>query len=222
MMKIFSREENGFTLIEMIVALAIFSIVATVALGALMKIISANKKAQTLQSAMTNLNFALESMSREMRVGNNYSCKGSAEYAFGSGPRPTAETDCTNGIAQDTNGVSIGFNSTRVDPDGPCHLITVYSLKSTGSTDLAWTLEKAEQTECDVAIEPDGQNGFSSIVDPNVVITGYYIKVTKATLIKPYPLALIRLSGYTGARERERTYFDVQTAVSARIASDVE
>jgi hypothetical protein len=33
-------------------------------------------------------------------------------------------------------------------------------------------------------------------------------------------LATIRISGYVGAREQERTYFDVQTAVSARIASN--
>ena len=74
MQYILSNRNKGFTLIEMIVALALFAIVAVVALGALMKIISANKKAQSLQSAITNINYALESISREMRVGSNFSC----------------------------------------------------------------------------------------------------------------------------------------------------
>ena len=65
---------RGFTLVEMIVSLGIFAVVAVVALGALVRIMTANQKAQTLQSAMTNISFALESMSRELRSGITYHC----------------------------------------------------------------------------------------------------------------------------------------------------
>lgn len=64
--------QKGFTLIEMIVSLGIFTVVAVVAVGALIKVMDANKKSINLKNTINNLNFTLESMSREMRVGSNY------------------------------------------------------------------------------------------------------------------------------------------------------
>ena len=46
---------RGFTLIEIIVSLGLFAIVAIVAAGALLKILDSNKKAQSIQNTMTNL-----------------------------------------------------------------------------------------------------------------------------------------------------------------------
>ncbi len=63
---------KGFTLIEMVISLAIFTIVALIAVGALLKIMDLNKKSLTMKTSINNLNFVLESMSREMRVGKNY------------------------------------------------------------------------------------------------------------------------------------------------------
>ena len=66
--------KKGFTLIEMMVAVALFSIVMTISVGSLLSLVDANRKAQSLKSVMNNLNFALENMSRTMRVGTNYDC----------------------------------------------------------------------------------------------------------------------------------------------------
>ncbi len=68
------QKQFGFSLIEMIVSLGVFSIVVTTAVGALLVIISANKQIQNEQSVMTNLSFALDSMTREMRTGYSYYC----------------------------------------------------------------------------------------------------------------------------------------------------
>lgn len=65
---------KGFTLVEMIVAIFIFSIVMVVAVGALVSVIGANRKAQAVKSVMNNLNFALESMTRTIRTGTGYDC----------------------------------------------------------------------------------------------------------------------------------------------------
>ncbi len=65
---------RAFTLIEVMVAVSIFATVMLVATGAVFSIVEANKKAHSLKSVMTNLNFALESMSRDMRVGSQYEC----------------------------------------------------------------------------------------------------------------------------------------------------
>ncbi|KXJ99089.1 MAG: hypothetical protein UZ19_OD1000511 [Parcubacteria bacterium OLB19] len=71
-----NNHNQGFSLIEMIVALGIFSIVVTTAVGSLIVVISNNQKLQAEQSAMTNLAFALDSMTREIRMGYAYVCAG--------------------------------------------------------------------------------------------------------------------------------------------------
>src|ERR1039458_2601710 len=55
---------SGFTLVEMMVSIAIFMVVAVVAVAALLKIVDANRKSQTLQDAVNNINFAMDSITR--------------------------------------------------------------------------------------------------------------------------------------------------------------
>lgn len=66
----------GFTLVEMIVAIALFAVVMLIAVGALLSLTGANRKAQALQSVMNNLNIALDGMVRNIRMGTNYQCGG--------------------------------------------------------------------------------------------------------------------------------------------------
>ena len=65
---------RGFSLIEMMVSLTVFSIVMTISIGTLLIMVDANAKAQALYSSTTNLSFALDSMTREMRMGYHYYC----------------------------------------------------------------------------------------------------------------------------------------------------
>jgi prepilin-type N-terminal cleavage/methylation domain-containing protein len=65
---------RGFTLVEMIVAVGLFSIVMLIAVGALLALTGANRKAQALQSVMNNLNIALDGMVRSIRMGSEYHC----------------------------------------------------------------------------------------------------------------------------------------------------
>jgi len=65
---------RGFTLIELMVSVAIFAVVMVIALGALLSISAANRKAETIASVMNNLNFAIESMTRNIRTGVDYHC----------------------------------------------------------------------------------------------------------------------------------------------------
>jgi prepilin-type N-terminal cleavage/methylation domain-containing protein len=203
-----TTSRRGFTLVEMIVALGIFSIVAVVALGALTKIISANKKAQTLQTSITNLNFALDAMSRELRTGTSYNCVPDSTFSSGS----ISSLACTGRLGNTANQSStiLAFNSSRISTSGanqPCNLINVYRFNY-NSTKKSFDLEKAQQTTCDNPFT----YSYSPITDPNLVITDYYINVTSGI----YPRATIRISGYAGTKEKEKTYFDVQTTIAAR------
>jgi prepilin-type N-terminal cleavage/methylation domain-containing protein len=64
---------RGFTLIEILVSLSIFALVVVVAAGALLTAMDGNRKTQAIKSVLNNLNFALESITREVRVGGEYS-----------------------------------------------------------------------------------------------------------------------------------------------------
>lgn len=79
-------DKAGFSLIEMIVSLGIFSIIVTTAVGALLVLISTNQKLQGEQSVMTNLSFALDSMTREIRTGYNYYCDSTYSAGATGGP----------------------------------------------------------------------------------------------------------------------------------------
>lgn len=65
--------QKGFTLVEMLVAIAIFMIVVTTTLGAFLKMVDINKKVQSVRNAMDNANLAMETMMRNIRLGYDYS-----------------------------------------------------------------------------------------------------------------------------------------------------
>lgn len=96
------QTQQGFTLIEMIVSLGIFAIVITVSVGALLMLIATNNQLQSKQNVMTNLSFALDSMTREIRTGSRYFCDSQANYDSGA-----------DKIFKD--GINAGGNATNID-----------------------------------------------------------------------------------------------------------
>jgi prepilin-type N-terminal cleavage/methylation domain-containing protein len=91
-MKYTPSNVRGFSLIELMVALSIFSIVMTVSIGTLLVLIDANGKAQALSSAMTNLAFAIDSVTRNIRTGRNYYC--TSTFTSGALPSGSSLSDC--------------------------------------------------------------------------------------------------------------------------------
>lgn len=84
-------DSRGFSLVEMVVAVALFAVIMLVAIGALLALVDANRKARTLESVMNNLNISLDSMIRAVRMGTNYNC-GSTLI-----PNPSTGADCETG-----------------------------------------------------------------------------------------------------------------------------
>ena len=74
-----SLKERGFTLVEMIVSVALFAIVMLVCVGALLSLVGANRKVHALQSVIDNLNVTLDGMVRAIRMGTNFHC-GAGNY----------------------------------------------------------------------------------------------------------------------------------------------
>lgn len=67
-------QNNGFTLFEMIVSLAVFSTAMLILLSSLLSITSAQKKAVSISATEDNLRFAIDSISKEIRTGYDYDC----------------------------------------------------------------------------------------------------------------------------------------------------
>ncbi len=84
-----SGPRAGFTLIEVLVSVALFVIVVTTAVSALLVVLDANRKSQSISNTINNTFFTFETMSRLMRTGLNYHC--------GSSGQVTAPNDCPNG-----------------------------------------------------------------------------------------------------------------------------
>ncbi len=63
---------QGFSLLELIVAVGLFAVVATIAIGALLAISKAGKKAFYIQTNQDNVRFTLETIAREARTGFCY------------------------------------------------------------------------------------------------------------------------------------------------------
>ena len=59
---------------ELLVSLSLFSVVMLICVGTLLSIVDANRKAQSIRAVVDNVQSALESMSRNLRVGHDYDC----------------------------------------------------------------------------------------------------------------------------------------------------
>lgn len=71
-----SITNRGFTLLEMIVSVGIFSIVMLIAIGAYLVIINADRRARTTNDLATSLTFAVDNINRSIRTGSAYQCAG--------------------------------------------------------------------------------------------------------------------------------------------------
>ena len=104
--------KKGFTLIELMVALSIFIVIMTISMGSILGVFDANRKSRSLKTVLSNLNLAVESMSKEMRFGQNYHC--------GSGTVTTPQ-NCPSGdtlmsfLSSDNVQVTYRFNNQTIE-----------------------------------------------------------------------------------------------------------
>ena len=66
--------QSGFTLIELMVSLSLFVILVLALVSSLYNVNDASRRVQAMRSTIDNLSFAIESMSRTIRTGDNISC----------------------------------------------------------------------------------------------------------------------------------------------------
>ncbi len=77
------KKQKGFTLVELLVSMGLFSIVMMISIGTLLSIVDANKKARSLIAVTTEMNFLFDSMMRTIRTGYAYDCGGTGDCPNG-------------------------------------------------------------------------------------------------------------------------------------------
>lgn len=74
---------KGFTLLELLVSIALFTIVVVIVMAAYVNLISLDRKARATNDLVANLSFVVDSMSRSIRTGKGYSCAGGGNCSAG-------------------------------------------------------------------------------------------------------------------------------------------
>jgi len=185
------NKQKGFTLIEMVVSVALFAIVMTICVDVLLSLVNANRKAQALQSVMNNLNISLDGTIRAVREGSNFHC--------GVGANTTTR-DCQNG---DTVFAFEPFGNT------PSQSPWVISYDPDGSVcGQAKSICKSE----------NGQSAVP-ITAPEVSIdqmTFYVVGTTRGDTTQPKVIIVIKGSAGTPGSSA-RTTFHIQATAVQRV-----
>ena len=185
----------GFSLIEVMVAVALFSVVMVVAIGALLSMLDANRKAQAIQSVVNNLSFAMESLSRTARVGGTYYCHpGSANPAPVPGNAISMPKDCAGG------GTLLAFEKYAGDPNDVGDQV-IFRLNGT-------RLERSI----------DGGSNFVPLTSSESKIDNLRFYVIGSELGDSLqPRILVIVEGTAGILERTKTRFHLQTTITQRV-----
>lgn len=178
----------GFSLIEMLVSVALFTVVMTASIGTLLALIDANQKAQGLKSVINNLNFGLDSMARTIRTGKVYNCMNGASIPS---TLPLTTADCPGGatglvLTDDHN------NRLAYYYDGATKQVYRRDINS-GSTWIALTAPEVE------------------IEDMLFYTTGTTLGDTAQ------PTVTISIRGHAGAKVSTASLFNIQTTVTQRV-----
>jgi prepilin-type N-terminal cleavage/methylation domain-containing protein len=211
------EKDRGFTIIEVMVAIALFLVVVMYGMTALLNAGVVNQKTQDIRGVLDNLSFVMEDMSKNMRTGSDFQCfrKSTDPTSGGVADALTLGSDrsCQEGWAVAFEPANGNTNSTAdqwvyyIDNNG---LIQKSVNGSTYFPLTSCTLNATPPPPCtkvgDVYIDPV-LSGFS-VLGAEHSASGNFQQ----------PLIKIRLTGTISSKNNTIvTPFSLQTVVSQRL-----
>lgn len=187
-MKFTSETSRGFSLVELIVSIGLFAIVAVAMAGAVVNVMDANRKSRSLVSIVDSLSFALDSMTRELRVGKNYDCGAHS-----------GATDCSTPQSQ------INFDTSE-------NVFFAYRLNTSENS-----IERCGHSSSDCPNPSSGAN-YQRMTGNDIEITDlrFYVYGTEPASDNEQPRVTIVVSGRTGTADTDSA-FTIQTTVTQRL-----
>lgn len=203
----YSKNSPGFTLIEMVVSLGLFTIVLFISTSAFLSIVNADRKSRATRVAIDNLNLALEDVTRKVKTGYDYSCGG----AVGT-------SDCV--AAPQSIFAFTTRSGVRIVYKRALGAGSVATGAGCGFSDVA--------QGC-VLRSDDGGTTFSLQTSPEIDITGLKFWVSgsypwaaavDATHDQKQPVVIIAIDGALGVNspnQAGKSAFKIQTTVTSRV-----
>ena len=185
------KTKSGFTLIEMIVSTSLFITAMLLIVGAMVSLENASRKARTARIATDNVTAALDSMSRNIRMGTNFHC--------GCGGVLTTPLNCP---MTDTLGgggdVCLAFESQTGDV---LNGADQYVYRISGNR---------------IQRSTDSGTSYLDLTAPeiNMSLLRFYVTGTEVNLRQPYVTMVMR--GVASSSNKTTTTFDVQTTIGVR------
>jgi prepilin-type N-terminal cleavage/methylation domain-containing protein len=198
--KIQNNKNRGFSLVEMLVAIAVFMTIMTIAVSALMTILDSNKKAQAIKTTIDNVTFVIEDISRDMRMGSGYQCSLSSASTDWT-------TDCDGGKAvrfinnsSESNNYIEYIFSTTTDSQS---IIKKLACPSDQYTNCVSSYLISEESNIDIE-------------NMSFYIIGATSELSTDPTLRSQPRLIITASGKIISKGSEPTSFNLQTNISQR------
>lgn len=183
-------KKRGFTLIEIIVATGIFTMVVTIAIGALTSLNNTSREARAMRVVMDNANSAVDAMGRTIRMGIRFDC--GALYP---------------GDASD------GKQADCVYPTGAS------KLRFYGPGGLTSSMQEVQfrynATSSSVERMLSNNGTWERMTAPEVQVTGLKFFVRGAVLDGDQPIVTMLMTGIAHVSTTARN-FTIQTSISPR------
>ena len=180
--------KKGFSLVEMLVSVALFSVVMIIAIGIIMTILNANNHVRATSIAMANIDAVMEKIFREASVGSYYHCGtiGNIDDAF----------NCPGGDPL-TAFVFEGVGGDETSSDNQI----IYRLNSDSSF---------------LEMSRDGGANYERLTDGNTIIDEFNVNVLGNVDDTKQPAVFIDMRGYIKKGVDSKTTFALQTMISER------
>ncbi len=206
-------QKAGFTLVEVMVAVGLFVVVAITSVTAVLSVTATHKRTREYRQALDTVNFLIEDMARNIRLGANYRCNDNVEDEVTNAVSALNDPqDCPNGasgiVFEGQNGNTSGINA---NDDQVAYVIAV---KDTPGL----TMAKKNQNSLDIfnQILPDNVNIDPAGTSFTVIGALPFASTTGGATDTTQPRVIIKISGnviYKG----EPIPFHVQTTVAQRL-----
>lgn len=178
--------KRAFTLVEMLIAVSLFTVIVTISIGAILTVFDANRKAQASKTIVDNLNLSIENMARIVRFGSSYHCDGNINTTFSNPPTPA---NCANGGPL----LAVNFKGNTI----------VYRLNGT-------TLERSDTGGSNGSYKP------ITSTDTVIQHLTFRVFGADEIPSFQQPYVVVVLRGYVGVKPSAQSNFTIETVMSQR------